>query len=160
VATWDSLKETRLRLRDPSGVINLEHVATSSSLPAVPLSQTAYRSDDTGIYAIYDSDLTTWSNVNLLVSDARLNNLIDLYGIDKSTIKAISYIISSLYERLNFVKLDAGAESTQYQTLNDTLAFYKALRDQYKEDAAELSGVDTGRYLKITPPSIAGGMEC
>lgn len=160
MATWEDIKEARLRLRDPSGVIDLSHVADDAARPSSPARQTAYRSDDSGTYAVYDFTLSSWTIVTLNVSDTRLSNLIDLYGINGAISKAVFFIIAGLYDQMQIVRLDSGAESTQYQTLSDMLAFYKSLKDQFKEDAAEESGLNTGRQYKVTPPSIGGGMLC
>lgn len=157
MATWDDLKEARLRLRDPGGAIDLAHVATQLDLPSFPARQTVYRTDDNGAYLRWDE---AWLPVDLVLSDARLNNLIDLYGVSNATARAINFIIAGLYERLQIVRMDAGTENIQYQTISDSLAFYKELRTQFKDDAAEETHMNTGRYLKAPSHTVGGGMEC
>ena len=160
MAAWNDVKTVRLNLRDPAGALNLEHVATFADLP-VPASvsaQTSYRTDDT--YNYYNYDGNAWNLLKLQISDDRLSTLIDLYGVDGATTRCITYIIAGLYDQLNFVRISAGAESTQYQTLNDVLNFYKALKAEFKEDAAAVTKTDTGRVLRMKTPSIGGGMEC
>jgi hypothetical protein len=156
---WNSLKEVRLRVRDPAGVISLEHVANAAALPITPLRQTGYRTDDSGNYQVYNTDLSAWEKRDLSISDERLNNFIDLYGLDGATVRAINAITSGLIEKLQVVKFDSGAESTQYQTLNDTIAFYRELKKAYTEEEQEVAGVSTGRIVKTCKPVIGGVYE-
>lgn len=156
--TWEYLADVRGKISDPAGVIALDHVTDYASLPSSPSSQTAYRADDTGIYYIYDSGLSAWEVVDLLISDDRLNNLIDLYGSSASVYRAITIILSTLYNEMRVVNQSAGAESTQYQTLTDTLNFYKSLKEQYKEEDAQSSAMDTGRVV-MTRRAPVGGFD-
>ena len=156
---WETLSTVRISLSDPQGVIALATYDDKDSFPATAISQTAYRAEDTGIYYTYDSDLAEWESVDLLISDDRLNNLITLYGQDKAIQRAITIIIAGLYGKLNFTKINSGAETTEYQTLNDTIAFYKALRDQYKEEEAETSATNTGRFIPMPETPVGGFYE-
>lgn len=156
---WSCLSDVRIKLSDPSGVIALVSVADYASLPVAPVSQTAYRTADTGTYYTYDTGTATWTAVDLLISDDRLNNFIALLGVDKTIQRAISIILAGLYPRRQLVKLDSGAESTQYQTLSDTIAFYQALKSAYKDEAAEDSAVNTGRVVHTLRPVVGGFVE-
>jgi len=156
---WETLSTVRISLSDPQSVIALATYADKDSFPTSAVSQTAYRAEDTGIYYTYDSDLEEWESVDLLISDDRLNNLITLYGQDKATQRAITIIIAGLYGKLNFTKSNVGAETTEYQTLNDTIAYYKALRDQYKEEEAETSATNTGLIISMPESPVGGFFE-
>ena len=152
----DSLAETRIKLADPAGVIALADVATYADLPSSPVSQTAYRVVATGVYHKYDSGTSSWSAVDLLISDDRLENLINLYGVNKTVQRAISIILSGLYAKRQAVRIDSGAESTQYQTLSDIIAFYNALKTEFAEEEATDSAVNTGRIGRFCRPSVGG----
>jgi hypothetical protein len=156
---WSYLSDVRIKLSDPSGVIALVSVADYSSLPVAPASQTAYRTADTGVYYVYDSGTTAWSAVDLLISDNVLNKLIESSGVDKAVQRAISIILAGLYPRRQIVKTNAGAESTEYQSLTSTIAFYQALKSAYKEEAAEDGAVSTGRIVHTCRPAIGGFIE-
>ena len=152
----EDLATARIKLSDPAGVIAFADVDTYTDLPSSPASQTAYRALDTGVYYKYDSGMSAWSAVDLLISDDRLQNLIDLYGINKTVQRAISIILSGLYAKRQAVKIDSGAESTQYQTLNDIIAFYNALKAEYAEEDATDNAVNTGRIGRFRAPAVGG----
>lgn len=157
---WTDLKELRLRICDPDGVIALETVADAAALPSSPVAQTAYRKEDSGEYVRYDTELTSWDRLDLELSDARLQALIDTCGsVARATPRAIRLILTAVGRRLGIAKSDSGAESIQYQTLADTYAFYKGLAETFDEEAAKDEGASTGRYFRTRRPRIAGGME-
>lgn len=163
MATWADLKELRLRINDPSGVVALETVATAAALPATGALQTAYRKEDSGEYVIYDADLSTsdtpvWAHADLELADDRLDNFIDLYGIDRAAPRAIRLILAAIGKRMGLARAGHGAESMQYQTLSDTYAFYKALAESMDEEAAKDEGTSTGRYIFTRRPLVGGGM--
>ena len=152
----EDLATARIKLSDPAGVIALADVATYADLPSSPASQTAYRVLDTGVYYKYDSGMSAWSAVDLLISDDRLQNLIDLYGINKTVQRAISIILSGLYAKRQAVQVSSGAESTQYQTLSDIITFYNALKAEYAEEDATDNAVNTGRIGRFRAPAVGG----
>jgi hypothetical protein len=160
VASWDDLKELRLRICDPSGVIALVSVADAATRIAVtsPARQTAYLQADTGEYWTYDLELTTWERVDLELADERLNNLIDLYAVGAAAPKAVRLIMASLGKRMGIVRSQGGAETIQYQTLKDTYDYYKALAGDMEEEVDQDSGASTGRYMRMSRPRIGGDM--
>lgn len=155
---WTSLKEVRLKLSDPSGVIGLETVTAVTDLPDPPERQTVYRVEETGEYRVYDNDLGIWETVDLELSDERLNNLISLYGSEKAVLRAITAIIASLRSKIKVARSSAGGEATEFTSLVDTLAFYTELRNEYEIEKKENAGVSTGRMIFTTRPVI-GGIE-
>ena len=159
MATWADLKELRLTICDPSGVIGIEQVADEDALPASPIKQTAYQKIDSGEYVLWDEELEDWESLELEISDVRLEGLIDLYGVKRAASKAVSLVLVSVGKRLGIARSAAGAESVQYQTLSDLYSFYKALAKSLEEEATIDDGLSTGRYFKIHTHGIAGGMH-
>jgi hypothetical protein len=158
MAAWNDIKELRLRICDPYGVIDLQAVASAADLPAMPTKQTAYLKKDSGEYTAYDEELGTWGYVSLELSDERLANLVDLYGVARAAPKAIRLILASIGRQMGIVRAGHGAETVQYQTLSDTYGYYKALADSMDVEAAKDSGASTGRYVRTRSPRIGGGM--
>jgi hypothetical protein len=160
VAAWADLKELRLRICDPSGVIDLVSVADAAARAAVtsPAKQTAYQQADGDTYWIYDSELAAWEQVTLELADARLENLIDLYGVDATAPKAVRLIMASLGKKMGIARSQGGAETIDYQTLRDTYQFYKDLAATMEEETAKEEGTSTGRYVRMRHPHIGGDM--
>lgn len=150
------LKSVRLKLRDPSGVISIDHVSDFASLPVVPKNQTAYKLDDTSDYYIYSG---TWARTNLLMSDEMLNSMIDSVGENNAVLRSITMIISSLASEIKLVRMSSGTEDMQFQSLSDLLSFYRSLRAMYKEEDIEQAGAGTGRFMRMTGPVIGGVSE-
>ena len=171
MATFAELKELRLKISDPSGVIDILSVANAAALPASPVRQTAYLEVDPGDYVLYDFDLLQWNSLDLKVSDTRLTALIDLWGAADSIPKAIRAIMATLGQGMQIKRITSGADSTEYLTLKDAYEYYKMLIEQYREETAEEAGTSAGRYLRIRRPGagyidghwyhggIAGGMR-
>jgi hypothetical protein len=161
MATWDDLKELRLRIKDPLGAIDLASVADEAARLAVtsPARQTAYLQADTGVYYVYDSDLAAWEAKDLLLSDARLGVLIDLYGVAPAAPRAVKDIMAELGQRLYIARTADGAGSTDYQNLTTMKDFYKDLAASMIEEVAVDAGTSTGRYLRMRSPHIGGGMH-
>lgn len=152
---WDDLVTARLKLSDPNeDIIDIVSVDTYSDFPTSPASQTAYRAEDTGIYYIYSD--SAYTAVDLLISDDRLNTLIDSYGVNLAVVKSITIILASLYRRRPAVRTTSGADSTQYQTLSDLIALYKELQTQYTEENATDDSVNTGRVLYTNAQKVGG----
>jgi hypothetical protein len=161
MAAWADIVELRLRIKDPLGVIAIEAVADEAARIAVsiPARQTAYLQTDTGVYYEYDAELATWEPCDLLVSDTRIGLKIDLYGIALAAPRVVRDIMAELGQKLAIVSRSAGADKTQYQTIGDMIAFYKALVASMEEDAARDTGTSSGGYFRTRRPSVAGGME-
>ena len=157
MASFDDIKALRLKISDPSGVIDILSVASVSALPASPLRQTAYLKADISEYVRYDFDLLAWDVLPLKISDERLGALIDLWGVSDSTPKAIRAIMATLGQEMQLKRITMGADSTEYLTLKDAYDFYKMLINEYMVESAEESGSTTGRYFRTRQPRIAGG---
>jgi len=158
MATWSDVKELRLKVSDPAGVIDILSVANTAALPSSPARQTAYYKEDSGEYVTYDFDLAAWNDPCILrISDDRLENLIDLYGVAGSAPKVIRAILASLGQEIQIARLTKGADSTEYTTLKDTYEYYQMLIAEFNTELAEESGSSTGRYFRTRKPIIAGG---
>jgi hypothetical protein len=161
MAIFADIAELRLRIKDPLGAIAILSVADTAARQALanPARQTAYKQLDTGDYWTYDTDLAEWEAKNLLLSDATLGTLIDLYGVDAAAPKAIKNIMAELGQRLYIARTQDGAGSTDYQNLTTLKSFYQDLIATMEEEVAAAAGTSQGRYLRIRRPSIAGGMH-
>ena len=152
---WSSLVTARLKLSDPNeDIINIVSVDSLTNFPTTPASQTAYRAEDTGIYYVHNG--TAYEKTDLQISDDRLNGLIASYGINEAVKRSISIILASLYRKRPAVRIDSGAESTQYQTLNDLIAFYKELQSLYTEEDAADNATGTGRVMYTRRVAVGG----
>lgn len=149
---WSVLKSVRMKLRDPAAVIALEEAVT---IPTDPAYQKAVRV--AGTYYVYNG--TAWVRVNLLISDEDLNNLIEAKGENGAVIAAIPQIIAGLLDEMRIVRMQSGAESSEFLSLADALAFYKSLRNLYKEDDDVEQGANTGRIFRVRKPTIGGVWE-
>lgn len=162
MATFDEIKEVRLRIGDPFGFINFLEVADAASLPASPVNQTGYKTTDTGYY--YSTEKTSPSvpgdyNIeDLQVSDARISAWIDAYGIDSAACRALSQIIAQLGKELGgFKRNRSGAEEVEYNSIKDMYDYYKSILDLCKENERSESNTSTGKIGKMKVPEIAGG---
>jgi hypothetical protein len=161
MATWADLKELRLRIKDPLGAIALEQVANEDAREAIeaPARQTAYLQADTSVYYTYDADLAEWDPCDLLMSDARLGFLIDLYGLALAAPRAVNDIKAELGQKIAIARTQDGAGQTDYTSLKDMYQFYKDLAASMVEEVAVDAGTSTGRYLRMRSPHIGGGMH-
>jgi hypothetical protein len=162
VAVFADTAELRLRIKDPLGAIAILSVATEAARLAIttPARQTAYCQADTGVYYVYDVDLAAWVAKDVLISDTRLNTLIDLYGVAGAAPRVIKDIMAELGQRLYVARTADGAGSTDYQNLSTMKEFYKDLAESMVEEAKVEAGKSSGRYLRIrTHPHIGGGMH-
>jgi hypothetical protein len=160
MAAFTDIVELRLKIKDPLGVIAISSVADETARLAVttPGRQTAYKQLDTGTYYLYDSELTAWEALDLLISDDRIGILVDLLGVAKAAIRAIKDIKAELVHRLYVARTQDGAGSTDYQNLTTMLNAYKQIEESMEEVVSEDAGTSTGRYLRMRKPCIGGGM--
>jgi hypothetical protein len=161
MATTEEIFEVRLRISDPAGFIDFEEVATTGNLPATPASQTAYLVTADGNY--YSTEKTTgatpadYSIEELLISDSRISNWIDLDDTDFATCQALKNITAQLGRSLQIKRNEAGADSTEYQTLKDTYEYYKGLLALCNEEKQSNDNNNSGRYSGSKQPEIGGG---
>lgn len=152
MAAFDEIKEVRLVIADPPGLIDFLEVATFAALPVTPVAQTGYKAVDTSTY--YGHNGTSYSALMLMVSDARISAWIDALGVSGAVRKSVEAIAAQLPAQLQIVKNDSGAESTEYVKLLDLQKFYR----QWLSDLTPPeSTVNTGRYYRTVAPEIAGG---
>jgi len=156
-----SVFDVRLRISDPAGFINFIEIATTGDLPAAPASQTAYLVTADGNYYATDkltgAVLADYEIQDLYVSDARIQNWIDLNGEDYATCQAINAIKPQLLTQMQLVRNGTGAESTQYQTLRDTYYYLKELSIECSETKKSNDNNNSGRMGGSKAPVIGGG---
>lgn len=140
MATFDQIKQVRLKINDPAGFIDLESVG---SLPSAAIPQTAYKLTTTGTYHGTDSvtPLTDdWFLLDLSVSDALISAAIDTDGVLYATCEALRLIIGQLGQKILVKKSDTGAESTEWTGLSDLMKYYQSMLadcvDQYNKSRA------------------------
>lgn len=156
------IKPIRLAIDDPAGVIDIIEVANSAALPASPQPQTAYRTQDTGIYfqtpklsgASYPDD---WSVIELKIADSTLQTLYNQLGEAKAICRAFGLIARKLGNELRIIRNQTGSESTEYATASELYAYYKGLAEDCAAVNASDAGTSTGRYGTMKQPEIAGG---
>lgn len=158
MATFEEIKEVRLRIDDPVGFINIEEVA---ALQAVSSPQTAYKLTTDSNY--YSTDKLTgavpadYEILELLVSDTRISLWIDEGDIDSATCRALKQIINKLGKELQLVRITAGADTTQYTALKDTYEYYKGILADCKDVKRTNDNNSTGRIGCMIVPEVAGG---
>lgn len=159
MAAWTDLVETRLRIKDPLGIIALATVADDAARTALtPARQTAYKQLDTGTYWTFDEGTGAWKAVDLLISDERLGLLIDVHGAARAAPKAIKDITAELGQRLYTSRIQDGAGTVEFQNLTTMRNFYKDLAAAMDEDVSKEEGKSQGGYFRTAKPDIGGGM--
>lgn len=156
---WEDLKEVRLKLMDPQGVINLVQAANRAALPSVPRNQYGYRLTDTGEYYVNEPSLGAWEPLPLRIADDTLNALIAQYGVGGAIQRAIPPIMAKILSEMSVLQISSGTDSTQYQSLETILGFYRGLKGMYAEEAKEVTGFSTGRSFRCRRPTIGGVRE-
>jgi hypothetical protein len=163
MATFDEIKKIRLTINDPAGVINIVQIATVNSLPANPDAQTVYQAIDTGKYwrtdKVSDCSKADYYQPKLYLSDETVEDIFDQYGNDKTVYRCMRLILPKIGDELRIVRMTSGTESTEYLALRDLYNYYKNMINDFKEEAAENVGYNTGRYLRTRSVRrhIAGG---
>jgi len=160
MATFDELKEVRLTISDPSGIIDIIQIADSSLLPASPAQQTAYRLTDTGRYMSTELEsgatATDYVTESLYLSDNMIESLIDAFGVNISVCKCYDLIKNKL-GRMLIKSQTAGTTSTTYTDLKTLYDYYKKLADDCAESNRVADGNSTGRYGATHHIHVAGG---
>lgn len=148
MATFNEIKEVRLTIGDPQGVINILEVADFASIPATPARQTAYKTVDTGYYYV-DGEA-----VDLRMSDERISGWIDDGGSDYAICQSIQQILNQIGRELIITKDTSGAESTDFINLTTLRTYYEKLKATYSLESKEIK---TGIWGQAKQPTIAGG---
>lgn len=160
MATNSQIFEIRTLIRDPIDSFNsIVEVANVAALPSSPIAQTLYFIVDIKEYQLYEDG--AWARQDIVVSNDRIGTLYDLYAdINKVAARLVGDLIVYYGQlaALAYKSTSNGSETFDKQTLSDILAFYKSLRDSFKEESAEESGSSTGFYAVTKKPNV-GGMD-
>jgi hypothetical protein len=163
MATFDQIKAIRLVINDPTGSTDIQQVASSAFLPAVPGKQTVYQAIDSGryyqTYKLSGAALTDYFEPEMWLSDTIIGDLFDSYGHDTSIYRAIRLILTRIGSKMSAVRIANGADSVEYNNLRDLYAYYKGIIEEFKEQEAENTSVETGKYFRTRSVRhhIAGG---
>lgn len=158
MATNAQIFAVRTLIRDPidsfNSIVEVDNVA---SLPATPIAQTLYYVTDISEYQLYEDG--AWARQDIVISNLRISTLYDLYADNnKVSAKLVNDLIVYYGQlaALAYKSTTNGSERFDKQTLSDILAFYKSLRDAFKEESAETEGASTGFYASTKKPTIGG----
>jgi len=153
---FEKLRQVRLDINDPSGIIEFIQVDDYASLPVSPEPQTAYRLDDTGGY--YEStDGTTYSRLELQISDSRILAYVSALGINIAPCRILQVIARQLGAKLGIVRNTNGADSTEFTSVLTMYQYYKAMADDCKAMNNSDNNNTTGRMGQMKQPEIGGG---
>lgn len=163
MATFAQIRAARLYINDPPGVIDIVEVADTSVLPVVPAKQTAYLAQDTGLLWVTDLESglvpADYHQPELWLSDEMIGDIVDAYGADTAIVRCLRLILARVASKMNAVRIAAGQDSTEYNTIRDLHAHYKDLIKIFQEQKAENANVATGQWLpgRRQADRIAGG---
>lgn len=158
MATNAQIFAIRTLIRDPIDSYNsIVEVTNVSALPATPIAQTLYFVADIKEYQLYEDG--AWARQDVVISNDRIGTLYDLYSDNnKVAAKLVNDLIVYYGQQsaLAYKSTSNGSETFDKQTLSDIVAFYKSLKDTFKEDAADDDGSSTGFYASTKKPTIGG----
>lgn len=158
MATNAQIFSLRLLIHDPIDSYNsIVEVANTAALPTTPIAQTLYFVADIKEYQLYEDG--AWLRQDIVISNDRIGTLYDLYSDNnKVAAKLVNDLIVYYGQQsaLAYKSTSNGSETFDKQTLSDILAFYKSLRDTFKEESAETEGASTGFYASTKKPTIGG----
>lgn len=153
MATWEQIRDVRLQVNDPAGVISILSVST---LPDTGVYQTGYYLETDGLYYVYED--SEWSELELIISDDRISTVIGVVGEDLAPCRVLGLISRGLGTRVPLVRTTSGTESAEYQRIVDLYRYYRGLAEDCQEQHREDTGANTGRWGTTTTPEIAGGL--
>lgn len=154
MATFSQIKQVRLTVKDPHGYIDLQEV---DAYPFPAASQTAYTMTGSGVYQIYKGNC--WVDLKLSISDEQIGLLVDLYGVDKATIRVLQSIINALGQEMRIAQHNDGVESIVYTNLTTLYNFYKGMKETLQEDISSDAGTNTGRSFHTCSRPVGGVWE-
>jgi len=161
MATFAEIKSIRLQIDDPVGFIDILNVATLALLPAVPPPQTVYLVDEDGSYMatekVAGAAFADYERQELLFSDEALGNLIDLYGVANVLCYVYRQALVKIANRLTVLQVQTGTETVEYVSMTARYRAYKDLLNDCENQAAIVSGTNTGQWLQTNSAEIAGG---
>jgi len=155
MATFAQIKEIRLKLHEPIGFINILEAETT--LPSTGVDQTLYTIKDSGVYQYWKTG--AWKTVKLNISDEQIGLLIDLYGVDKATIRVLQSIMNALGQEMRIAQQNDGVESIVYTNLTTLYNFYKGMKESLQEDISSDAGTNTGRSFHTCSRPVGGVWE-
>ncbi|MDH4127376.1 MAG: hypothetical protein OEV44_01385 [Spirochaetota bacterium] len=160
MATFEDIKEVRLRIDDPEGFIDILEVATTLLLPSDPAPQTCYKVTANGNY--YSTTKTTgatsadYTVLPLLISDARISAWIDDKGISYASCNSLKQIIARLSKDYQIKRSVTGSESTEFTSLKDMLDYYHSLLDMCQAEYDKENKNSSGKWGSSKPVIITG----
>ena len=164
MATFSEIKEVRLAIHDPQGdprFIDFLEVATLPVNPSVPAYQTGYKLTTDSVYYSTEKEAPTvstdYSKEELYTSDATLTIWIDAKGVEYASCQALKSIVATLGQELRLKSTGAGAERTDWNDLQQTYNYYKALLALCKEEYNSSINNNSGTFGQMAQPEIAGG---
>lgn len=150
MATFEQITGVRLAINDPADVIDFESVAT---LPATLEPQRGYYLQSNSRYYVEDET----SPVRLYVSDAQISASFDAGGKEQAVYDSIRLIIAKIGREITLVQDKSGADSSEFTSLRDTLAYYEKMLALAQDDIDKAAKTDTGQFARVARPVIAGG---
>lgn len=161
MATSTQIFEIRIRINDPAGYQEITEVANEAALPATPAPYTAYKLADTGAYMASDDEAGAsdpdYDRLEINISDSRISDFIDTYGLDEAECRALAVIATRLGAQMRLKRVQGGSENTEFTALKELYNYYKALSQDCKEKQRKNDNNNTGRYGTSDQPEIAGG---
>lgn len=158
MATFEQIKEVRLKINDPFGFINIIQV---TSLPVNPAFQTLYQLTTDSVYystSVETAQVSDYEKEELYISDSIIATNIDAKGILYACCQGLKSILSTIGRQFGIIKSNSGgAESTEYTDLSQLYSYYKNLYDLCNEDLRSSNNNNTGKFGQTKQPTIAGG---
>lgn len=155
MATFAQIKEIRLKLHEPLGFINI--IEDETELPATGADQTLYTIKDSGVYQYWKT--SAWKTAKLNISDEQIGLLVDLYGVEKATVRVVQNIINALGQEMRTAQQNDGVESIVYTNLTTLYNFYKGMKESLQEDITIDAGTNTGRSFHTCSRPVGGVWE-
>jgi hypothetical protein len=151
--SFDDIKDVRIKINDPAGVIHIEEVSDSTHLPSAPKKQYIYYtiSDEKYLSTEVESGAVPgdYKQVDLLVADDAIAALITASGVDTAVYRTIRLIMSKLGQQIRLASISSGRESQTYTSLKELYDYYKDLAEVYKLQGAENVKQSTGLYGRV-----------
>jgi len=162
MATFTQIKNYRIKINDPAGVKEIIQVANASALPATPKQGAIYYAQDTEYYwqcdLISGATSTDYYQPETYLSDERIEDWLDTYSSGTETlIKGLEAIIFQIGAESKIKRNQAGADSTEFISLQELLNYYKYLLADLKKKLDGEEGITTGSMIQTKQPEIAGG---
>jgi len=149
-AEFAAVREMRMTLRDPSGVVDL---ALADSLPESPDPQVGYRVPSMGGYRRYSERRGEWERLDARLSDAHILETVAREGPKRASIRLLDFMVMGL--QAEATSFSAGAQKVAKAGLRERIDLYLELRKILLEQA----GMNTGRTFRSRRPAVGGVTE-